>query len=134
MKKHYTVQCGYAGYFANTVTVEADTLDEALEKAVAAANADGDGWRSIDHCGPTFVDAACKGRDADPWDYGAALPIPDPLHRGGLPRPHPVREHAPDWIRGRAAGRHPDRPAPARPGSRLPAARCASASPSPPAR
>ena len=26
----YTVQCGYAGYFANTVSIEADTLEEAL--------------------------------------------------------------------------------------------------------
>ena len=29
---HYTVCCGYASHFHNTVTVEADTLDEALEK------------------------------------------------------------------------------------------------------
>ena len=32
MARHFTVQVGYAGYFANTVTVEAGTLDEALEE------------------------------------------------------------------------------------------------------
>ena len=30
----------YAAWYANTVTVEADTLDEALEKAIEAANED----------------------------------------------------------------------------------------------
>ena len=28
----YTVCCGYASHYHNTVTVEADTLDEALER------------------------------------------------------------------------------------------------------
>ena len=38
MARHFTVQVGYAGYFANTAAVEAATLDEALEKAIEAAN------------------------------------------------------------------------------------------------
>ncbi len=50
MKKQFTVQCGYPAYYANTVTVEAETLDDALEKAIETANIN-DGWRSIDHCG-----------------------------------------------------------------------------------
>ena len=84
--KRYTVQCGYAGYFANTVVVEAQTLEAALEKAVETANADGDGWRSLDHCGPTFVQAAAEGADADPWSgYESALPIPDRFVEGGEP-------------------------------------------------
>ena len=96
--KRWTVQCGYAGYFANTVAVEAGTLEAALEKAVETANAvpdqkpapakagDADGWRSLDHCGPTFVQAAAEGADADPWSGGAsALPIPDRFAEGGEP-------------------------------------------------
>lgn len=71
--KRYTVQCGYAGYFANTVVVEAETPEAALEKAVETANADADGWRSLDHCGPTFVRAAAEGADADPWSGAASV-------------------------------------------------------------
>ena len=84
--KNWTVQCGYAGYFANTVAVEAETLEAALEKAVETANDDADGWRSLDHCGPTFVQAAAEGIDADPWDDAAsALPIPDRFSEGEEP-------------------------------------------------
>ena len=84
--KRYTVQCGYAGCFANTVVAEAETLEAALEKAVETADADADGWRSLDHCGPTFVQAAAEGADANPWDGAAsALPIPDRFAEGGEP-------------------------------------------------
>ena len=84
--KAWTVQCCYAGYFANTVVVEAETLEAALERAIRTANADGDGWRSIDHCGPTFVQAAAESADADPWNaYESALPIPDRFAEGGEP-------------------------------------------------
>ena len=84
MKKPYTVQCGYSTLFANTVTVEAETLEEALDKAIETANAD-DAWRSTDCCGATFVDAVCEGADADPWDPYAALPIPDRFTEQGEP-------------------------------------------------
>ena len=80
----YTVQCGYAGYFANTVSIEADTLEEALEKAVEAANQDPN-WKSVDHCGATFVDAYCMGRDGDPWDDGKSLPVPPRFTEKGEP-------------------------------------------------
>ena len=46
-------------------TVEAETLEEALDKAIETANAD-DAWRSTGHCSDTFVDAVCEGADADP--------------------------------------------------------------------
>ena len=75
MKKPWTVQCGYMAHFANTVTVEAASLEEALEKAIETAN-DDDAWRSTDHCGPTFVDAVCEGADADPWCEGT-LSVPE---------------------------------------------------------
>ena len=45
MKKSWTVQCGYTAHFANTLTVEAETLEEALEKAIETANADDPGAR-----------------------------------------------------------------------------------------
>ena len=83
--KSWTVQCGYAAYYANTVTVEAETLDAALEKAIAEANDDAC-WKSLDHCGDTFVDAAAEGGDADPWQgLTSALPIPDRFAEAGAP-------------------------------------------------
>ena len=80
----YTVQCGYPGYFANTVTVEAETPDAALEKAIAVAN-DDPNWKSVDHCGPTHVDAYCLGRDEDPWDDDKSLPVPARFTEQGEP-------------------------------------------------
>lgn len=83
--KSWTVQCGYAAYYANTVTVEAETLDAALEKAIAEANDDAC-WKSLDHCGDTFVDAAAEGADADPWrGLASALAIPDRFTEAGAP-------------------------------------------------
>ena len=70
---HYTVCCGYASHYRNTVTVEAGTLDEALEKAIEHAGGDPH-WKSADYCGPTFVEALAEGMDADPW--GACSPFP----------------------------------------------------------
>ena len=84
MSRQWTVQCGYMAHFAHTVTVEAETLEEALEKAIETANND-DGWRSTDHCGPSFVDAACEGAHCDPWDRDAALPVPDHFTERGEP-------------------------------------------------
>src|SRR3546814_20067641 len=66
---------------ANTVEVEAESLDAALERAIERANGDPH-WKALDHCGPTFVDAVAEGADADPWSgFGSALPIPDPIGR-----------------------------------------------------
>ena len=92
---HYTVCCGYASHYHNTVTVEADTLGEALEKAIELAG-DDPHWKPSDDCGPTFVDAIAEGEDADPWG-DTAIPVPDRF----------TRER-------RAASSHTDRPPPAR--------------------
>ncbi len=40
MSRPWSVQVGYNAHHCNTVTVEAGTIEEALEKAVAAANED----------------------------------------------------------------------------------------------
>ena len=84
MTRPWTVQVGYAAYWAHTVTVEAETLDEALEKAIETAN-QSEGWRSTDHCGDSFVDAACEGADADPWNSETSLPVPDRFTEQGEP-------------------------------------------------
>ena len=84
MSRHFTIQCSYSSHHANTVTVKADTLEEALEKALEAANQNPDGWRSTDHVTDSFVDAVCQGADCDPWSEGA-LPVPDRFTERGEP-------------------------------------------------
>ena len=86
MKKPYTVQCAHAAYYGNIVTVEADTLDEALDKAIQEADGDADGWRSMDDAGPTFVVEVREGTHLDPLDRKTpALPIPDRFTEQGEP-------------------------------------------------
>ena len=75
---HYTVCCGYASHYHNTVTVETDTLDEALEKAIEQAG-DDPHWRSVDQASQTFVEALAESMDTDPWGDRT---VPDP--RGPL--------------------------------------------------
>ncbi len=86
--KTWTVQCTFAAYYANTVVVEAPTLDAALEKAIEQANSDM-GWRSLDDCGPTFVDAVAEGNVWDLWDpwdgLQSSLPIPAGFTERGEP-------------------------------------------------
>jgi hypothetical protein len=83
--KTWTVQCGYAAYYANTVTVEAETLDQALDKAIEAAN-DDPCWKTLDDCGPTFIDAVAEGADADPWaGLHSAIPVSPRFTERGEP-------------------------------------------------
>lgn len=81
----FTVQCSFASYDAKTVVVEAGSLEEALDRAIAAAN-QGGGWSSLDVCGDTFVDAVAEGQDADPWtDFASSLPVPARFTERGEP-------------------------------------------------
>ena len=80
---HYTVCCGYASHYHNTVTVEADTLNEALEKAIEQAG-DDPHWKSVDQASQTFVEALAEGMDADPWG-DTAIPVPDRFTEKGEP-------------------------------------------------
>ena len=84
MTRPWTVQVGYNAHHCNIVTVEAATLDEALEKAIAAANDDSAGWRSTDHCSDSYVEAFCEGDGADPWGEGS-LPVPGRYSEHGEP-------------------------------------------------
>ena len=84
MSRQFTVQCGYSTHYSNTVTVEADTLEKALEKAVAAANEDAEGWRPTDHCSDTYVDAVSEGAGCDPWGENT-LPVPGRFSEHGEP-------------------------------------------------
>jgi len=74
---HFTVQCAYAAYYSNTVTVEADSLSEALDKAIAEAN-QSPAWSSSDYSGCTFVDAVAEGEDVDLWNDERVRPLPVP--------------------------------------------------------
>jgi hypothetical protein len=82
--KTFTVQCTCAAYRTNTVTVEADNLAEALEKAVAKAD-QSSAWSSSDYIGPTFIEAVAEGEDIDlSMDERARpLPIPSRFTEGG---------------------------------------------------
>jgi hypothetical protein len=73
----FTVQCACAVYRTKTVTVEADTLAEALEKAIAAAD-QSPAWSSSDSSGPTFVEAVAEGHDVDLWTDDCIHPLPVP--------------------------------------------------------
>ena len=84
MSRPWTVQVGYNAHHCNTVTVEADTLEEALEKAIGTANEDPEGWKSTGHVTDSYVDACCEGSAGDPWGEGA-LPVPARFSEHGEP-------------------------------------------------
>ena len=96
MPGYWTVQCAYHAHWANTVSIEADTLEEALGKAIEAVNQDMDGWKSTDHVSDTYVDAAAEGADCDPWgqtsvsipgEYSEHGPLPViTIHDAGTPQ------------------------------------------------
>lgn len=81
----FTVVCGFARYYTNTVEAEADDLDQALQRAIEIAAQD-DGWKAVDYTSPVFVDAAGEGAGVDPWDGNVSvLPIPDRFTEYGDP-------------------------------------------------
>lgn len=80
MKKTWTVRCGYAARFADSFTVEAETIEEALEKAVENAHAD---RRPDFRCRRIFVDDVWEG--ADSRDPDAEWPVPDRFTERGEP-------------------------------------------------
>jgi len=83
--KTFTVQLSYAAYYFREEVVEAESLEEALDQAVAQAN-DSPNWSSTDTTGNTFVDAVAEGDHYDLWaDNVQQLSIPSRFaeDRGG---------------------------------------------------
>ena len=81
----YTVQAAYATFLSATVSVEAETPEQACEAAIGEAD-EGECWKTIDHVGEPFVWAICEGADGDPWSGPvSALPIPDKFAERGAP-------------------------------------------------
>jgi hypothetical protein len=81
----FTVQLSYAAYYFREEVVEAETLEDALDKAVAQGN-DSPNWSSTDTTGNTFVDAVAEGDHFDLWaDNVKQLAIPSRFteDRGG---------------------------------------------------
>ena len=76
MPRQFTVQCSYPAFHTCIVFVEANDIDEALEKALATADRD-DSWTATDHCGDIYIHAAAKGIVEDPADPSIALAIPE---------------------------------------------------------
>ena len=74
---HFTVQCGFAAYYTNTVTVEADSLAEALEKAIGSANQKS-GFGPRPTVAVHLADAAAEGEDVDLWNDERVRPLPVP--------------------------------------------------------
>lgn len=79
----YTVQCCQAYHGVATLTVEADSLDLALARAVAQA-ARGGVWQMSRLRGPVFVDGVALGDDAD-LTTAPRLDIPRRFTEGALP-------------------------------------------------
>ncbi|MBV9840646.1 MAG: hypothetical protein JOY99_03765 [Sphingomonadaceae bacterium] len=94
----FTVQVGYPTWYAITLVVEARSIVEACERAVEEANGR-DGWRSIDDCGPTFVERLAEGDDVDLWAQAtSALPVPHAYsEHGEADRLHEALAGLLDW-------------------------------------
>ena len=73
----WTVQVGNAGFQANTVVVEARTIEEACSLAIRKAEDDTDGWVSVDDVSQSFIDAIGLGRSADPWSGEGWRDVPE---------------------------------------------------------
>ena len=73
--KIYTVQAGHTAHYATTLTVEAETLEDALDAAIIRAN-DEPYWQATCDCGDTFIDAVAEGKHAGAWGKDS-LSVPE---------------------------------------------------------
>ena len=81
----YTVQAGFAVYCYATVTVEANSIEDACRAAIEEASAD-ERWKASDHVGNAFIAAIGESADACPWSGPvSALPVPDDFSERGAP-------------------------------------------------
>src|SRR5690554_2587157 len=81
----YTVQLSYANYVTRTETVEADSLEAALDLAIVQSN-DSREWTETDLPGPTFVDAVSFGHQRLYEGTTSAIPIPFSFTETGVRR------------------------------------------------
>ena len=73
----YTVECEHATYLYATVSVDADTLENACQAAIDMADA-GELWKSLDYIGDAHVTAICESASGAPWICdNSPLPVPD---------------------------------------------------------
>lgn len=79
----FTVVCSYADYFTATVTVEAETPEQAFDAAIARTDAT-EAWKKSNYSGEPFIAAYAEGEDADPWG-DEALPVPGRFTEAGEP-------------------------------------------------
>ena len=85
MNRSWTLALGFVRYWGATVTVEAETLEEAIPAAIRLAD-DNERWNDTGHASDAYALAACTGAGADPWDGPvSALPIPDRFTARGAP-------------------------------------------------
>ena len=85
MTKQFTVRCGFASYHCATVSVEANSIEEACRAAIEQADA-GERWQSSDHIGDAFVAAVAEGADAMPRSGPVStLPVPARFTEQGEP-------------------------------------------------
>lgn len=81
----YTLQLAFPVYQIATVSVDADTLEEACRSAIQQAH-DDDAWKASDHIGDTHVYAICEGAGTAPYTAAAQhLPIPEDFREDGTP-------------------------------------------------
>ena len=85
MKKPWTIELGYTRHYGATVTVEAESLEEAIPAAIRYAD-DNERWKDTGHACDAYAVAACEGADEHPWDGPvSAFPIPDRFTERGAP-------------------------------------------------
>ena len=84
MTKPWTIQLAFAVYQGATVTVEAETLEDAIPAAIRHAD-DNERWKDTGHAAGPFCVAACEGAEGDPWNSETPLPIPDRFSERGEP-------------------------------------------------
>ena len=76
---------GYTRHYGATVTIEADSLEEAIPAAIRYAD-DNERWKDTGHASDAYAVAACEGADEHPWDGPvSAFPIPDRFTERGAP-------------------------------------------------
>ena len=84
MAKQWTAQVCYATYHTRTVRVEAETLKEALERAIEKAEASTDAPETVDDIGESFIDAVCEGYEDSASSASAKhVRIPDAFGEHG---------------------------------------------------